>query len=182
MLTYHANKLSLPDDIIRMVVFNLPAHDLAQLSLTCKRLNEFAESRLWTNLEFHHSSFHEQCDKKQPPPVISGSARFYHWSPYSPGYRKLPKLLEMLYGLLSSDVDQFEALCARVRSICTVLDGKPDFWQLLPYLVNLESLEIRGCGQEAAGAAAFEATAPSLSKLRFASLLGIFQPLRYHGS
>ncbi|KAI6774780.1 hypothetical protein HG530_001538 [Fusarium avenaceum] len=172
MLTYHANRLFLPDDIIRMTVFNLPAHDLAQLSRTCKGLNEFAISRLWTHLEFHHSSFHEQCDKKRPTPIIPGSARFYHWGPDSPGYRKLRTLLEMLHGLLSSDVDRFKALCARVRSICTVLEGKPDFWQLLPYFVNLETVEIHGYDQEAAEAPAFNATAAPLNKLRFVKLAG----------
>jgi hypothetical protein len=174
MLTYHANQVFLPDDLIRMVVFNLPTHDLAQLARTCKGLNKFAESRLWTNPEFHHSSFHKQCDKKQPSPIITGVARFYHWNLDKPGYWKVRKLLEVLHNLLSSDVDKFKALCARVRSICTVIEGGPDFWHLLPHFVNLETLEVHGCDQEAAEGrhAAIDASAPLLSKLRFVKLIG----------
>ncbi|SPJ75462.1 uncharacterized protein FTOL_05193 [Fusarium torulosum] len=70
--------------------------------------------------------------------------------------------------------NQFKALCARVRWICTVLEEGSDFWQLLPYFVNLETLEVHGCDQEAAEGrhAAFDASAPLLPKLRFAKLIG----------
>jgi hypothetical protein len=145
-----------------LAVFNLLAHDLTQLARTCKGLNKFAESRLWTHHEFHHLSIHQQCDKGQPPHITSGSARFYHWSLDRPGYWKARKLLEILHNLLSSDIDQFKAICARVRSICSVLKGGPNFWQLPSYFVNLETLEVHGCDQEAAEGrhAAFDAPAP----------------------
>ncbi|KAM0187798.1 hypothetical protein ACHAPI_010949 [Fusarium lateritium] len=106
--------------------------------------------------------------------MVSTSARLYHWSLSTPGYWKVWKFLEILRNLLSRDTDRFKILCARVRSICTVLEGKPDFWPLLPYFVNLEALELHGCNQEVAEGrhTAFDVRAPPLSKLRFVKLVG----------
>ncbi|RFN42128.1 hypothetical protein FIE12Z_12873 [Fusarium flagelliforme] len=167
MLTYQPNLLHLPNELVAIVVSHFSAHDLTQLSRTCKSLNKFAESRLWTALEFHHPSYHQLGDKKQPLPLTTSSDRFSHWG--SQGPWRVGTLLQILRNL---DTDRLKTVCARVKSICTVLQGSLGFWELLPYFVNLESLELHVDHRETFEDRSFDTSAPVLSKLRFARLVG----------
>ncbi|KAI1057003.1 hypothetical protein LB507_002341 [Fusarium sp. FIESC RH6] len=169
MLTYRPNQLYLPNELIAIIVSNLSAHDLTQLSRTCKSLNKFAESKLWTTLEFHHPSFHQQCDRKQPLPEISSSDRFYQWGSSPQGPWRVGTLLQILHNL---DTDRVKTVCARVKSICIVLQDSLSFWEFLPYFVNLESLELHADHRETVEDRSFDTSRPVLSKLRYVRLVG----------
>ena len=169
VLTYQPNQLYLPNEPIAHIVSNLPAHDLTQLFRSSKSLNRFAESRLWNSLEFHHPSFHRQCEKKQPLPEIRSLNRFYQWGWPHQGPWRVGTLLQILHNL---DKDRLKTVCACVKSICIVLQESLIFWGFLPYFVNLESLELHADHRKTVGDRYFDTSAPELSKLRFARLVG----------
>ncbi|KAG4286005.1 hypothetical protein FPRO06_07265 [Fusarium proliferatum] len=133
---------SLPDEIVSIIITKATAHELAQLSRACKRLNRLAEPLLWTNIEFHHHTFHQACDLRKPSPIASASHRFYHWDTEYPGQCKAEKFFEMLQDLLLEDIDRLKQLCSRVESICTVVRSKTDFWRILSYFTNVKALEL----------------------------------------
>ncbi|KAM0546767.1 hypothetical protein ACHAPJ_010696 [Fusarium lateritium] len=168
---------SLPDELIALIISNLTAHDLTNLSPTSKRLNRLTEPQLWANIEFHHSCFHEQLDVKHPAPMVSATRRFYHWGPDSDlfaGQLKANKFFGLLQVLQSEDLEQLKRLCARVKSICTVIRFDIDVWQLLPYFTNLEAIELYGSQYrfEKYELTSLDASVPPLSKLRFVKLVG----------
>ncbi|KAJ4275168.1 hypothetical protein NW764_010676 [Fusarium oxysporum] len=165
---------SLPDEIVSIIITNATAHELTQLSQTCKRLNRLAEPLLWTNVEFHHHTFHKACDLKQPSPTISASQRFYYWDTEYSGQCKAEKFFEMLQGLLFEDIGRLKQLCSRVESICTVVRSKIDFWQILPYFTKVRALELYGDSSyfDQNEHISFCPSAPTLSKLRYVKLDG----------
>ncbi|KAG5787774.1 hypothetical protein H9Q69_013153 [Fusarium xylarioides] len=165
---------SLPDEIVSTIVTNATAHELTQISRTCKRLNRLAEPLLWTNIEFHHHTFHEACDLKQPSPMIPASQRFYHWDADYPGQCKAEKFFELLQDLLFEDIGRLKELCSRVMSICTAVRSKIDFWQILPYFTNVKVLELYGDSSyfDQHEHKSFCPSAPTLSKLRYVKLDG----------
>ncbi|KAF4974012.1 hypothetical protein FZEAL_9032 [Fusarium zealandicum] len=164
---------SLPGELIDIIFSNVTAHDLAQLSRTCKRLNRLAEPHLWTDIEFHHPSVHRLSDTTQPLPMVPASCRFYHWGTYS-GQWKAERLFEALLIFLSEDTNRLRRLCARVESICTTVRSKNDIWQLLPYFTNLQAIELHGDYRyfDETEHTSFDVAAPTLSKLRYAKLIG----------
>ncbi|KAM5341261.1 hypothetical protein ACJ41O_015370 [Fusarium nematophilum] len=165
---------SLPDELITNIVSNVSAHDLTQLSLTCKRLSRLADPQLWTNLEFHHPSFHKWLEAKHPPPLMSASCRFYHAPQQYFSLFKADKFFKMLQSYLSQDEDRLKELCARVKSLCTAVRSPIDIWQFLPYFTNLEALELHGgfWYSDEDKRTSFDVSAPPLPRLRFAKLLG----------
>lgn len=70
----------LPNEILSLIVADVTAHELAQLSRTCKRLNRHAEPQLWTNIDFHHQGFHELSDPRHSLHKTS-TQRFYCGEP-----------------------------------------------------------------------------------------------------
>ncbi|KAF4502168.1 hypothetical protein FAGAP_1648 [Fusarium agapanthi] len=134
----------LPDEIVSIIITNATTHELTQLSRASKRLYRLSEPLLWTNIEFHHHTFHEACDLKQPSPMISASQRFYHCDTEYPGQCKSENFFEMLQDLLLEDIGRLKQLCSRVESICTVVRPRIDVWQILPYFTNLKTLELYG--------------------------------------
>ncbi|KAF5626178.1 hypothetical protein F52700_8895 [Fusarium sp. NRRL 52700] len=165
---------SLPDEIISIIITNATAHELAQLSRTCKRLNRLAEPLLWTNIEFHHHTFHEARDSKKPAPLICAAQRFYHWDTEYPGQCKAETFFEILQDLLIEDIDRLKELCSRVESICTVVRSKIDFWQILPYFTNVKALELYGDSSsfDQDEHRSFCPSSPILKKLRYVKIDG----------
>ncbi|RBR23824.1 uncharacterized protein FIESC28_03440 [Fusarium coffeatum] len=166
----------LPDEILSFIVAHATAHELVQLSRTCKRLNRLAEPQLWTNIDFHHQSFHELSDSRHPLPKTSTPQRFYCGEPkfeYSGAY-KAEDFFKMLQDLLAENVERLMQLCARIKSICTAVELDMDFWRFLPYFINIKTLELYGdlsyrC-QEAHKP--FDPSAAPLTKLHYVKLDG----------
>ncbi|KAF4457911.1 hypothetical protein F53441_264 [Fusarium austroafricanum] len=95
----------------------------------------------------------------------------------------------MLDYLLAVDINRLKQLCARVKSLCTIIQFKKDFWHLLPFFTNLNSLELYGDtlfpDKEEdisfdlsallfePSALPFDQSAPTLPKLRCAKLNGV---------
>ncbi|KAH7186281.1 uncharacterized protein B0J16DRAFT_400370 [Fusarium flagelliforme] len=166
----------LPDEIVNLIIANTTAHELTQLSRTCKRLNRLAEPQLWTNIEFHHQSFHELSDSKHSLPKTSAPQRFYCGEPefeYS-GACKAEDFFKMLQDLLVENVERLIQLCARVKSICTAVELDTDFWQFLPYFINIKTLELYGDSSYRCQEAhkPFDPSAAPLTKLHYVKLDG----------
>ncbi|KAJ4115416.1 hypothetical protein NW768_011268 [Fusarium equiseti] len=166
----------LPDEIVSIIVTNASAHELVQLSRTCKRLNRVTEPLLWTNIEFHHQSFHLLLDSKDPPPKTSALQRFYCGEPdfEHSGACKADVFLKLLQDLLHEDVDRLKQLCARVESICTALRLYIEFWQFLPYFINVKDLELYGDSWDRyeEGLGPLDTSAALLTNLRYVKLDG----------
>ena len=90
------------------------------------------------------------------------------------GQLKAYKFFGLLQVLQSEDLEQLKRLCARVKSICTVIRFDIDVWQLLPYFTNLEAIELYGSQYrfEKYELTSLDASVPPLSKLRFVKLVG----------
>ncbi|KAK7432254.1 hypothetical protein QQZ08_001199 [Neonectria magnoliae] len=176
---------SLPNEISAAIAHQCSFDALAQLSLTCKRLNAIAQPCLWSDIELHEQGFHESsAELKAPAPFKLPSQRAYH----NGGEREWPqdtrikaeKLFKMFQALHRHDETKLEELASRVKNLCTVVDPtwRPDadeadnpipVWYLLPYFTNLETLELHGDWHitEETGS---DIEGPPLAKLRFAKL------------
>jgi hypothetical protein len=165
---------SLPDEIVSIIITNSTAHELTQISQTCKRINRLAQPLLWTNIELHHHTFHEACDSKQPSPMIFASERFYYWDTKYSGQWKAEKFFKVLQDLSSEDIGRLKQLCSLVESICTVVRSKIDFWQILPYFTNVKAFELYGDSSyfDQNEHRSFCPSAPPPSKLRYVKLDG----------
>ncbi|KAM5351187.1 hypothetical protein ACJ41O_003910 [Fusarium nematophilum] len=67
------------------------------------------------------------------------------------------------------DESRLREVASRVKSLCTVISSSSDFWHLLPYFTNLESLELHGSYIRDMEPG-FEVKGDPLPKLRFAKL------------
>ncbi|KAG8668264.1 hypothetical protein FPOAC2_07554 [Fusarium poae] len=165
-----------PDEIVSIIINNASAHELAQLSRTSKRLNRLTEPLLWTNIEFHHQSFHLLSDSRHPSPKTPAVQRFYCGEPDSEysGACKAEGFFNMLQDLLHENVDRLKQLCARVESICTALSLDMNCWQFLPYFINITSLELYGdpWDRYRGGHRPFDIPATLLTKLHYVRLDG----------
>ncbi|OBS20366.1 hypothetical protein FPOA_06738 [Fusarium poae] len=134
------------------------------------------EPLLWTNIEFHHQSFHLLSDSRHPSPKTPAVQRFYCGEPDSEysGACKAEGFFNMLQDLLHENVDRLKQLCARVESICTALSLDMNFWQFLPYFINITSLELYGdpWDRYRGGHRPFDMPATLLTKLHYVRLDG----------
>jgi hypothetical protein len=165
---------SLPEEIVSIIMANATAHELTQLSRTCKRLNRLTEPVLWTNIGFHCYTFHEAFNSNHPSPIISASHRFDDWDAGYLGQWKAQAFFAMLHDMLFEDIGRLKQLCTRVESICTMVRSKIDLWQILPYFTNVKALELYGdplyFDQHAHRS--FCPSSPILTKLRYVKLEG----------
>ncbi|QPC71816.1 hypothetical protein HYE68_002568 [Fusarium pseudograminearum] len=168
---------------------------LAQLARTSKHFSNIAISILWTNVEFHLEGFHESyCELKIPPPVRKPESRKCHpYELYGPskGTKKAEAFFGTLQILHTENPARLEHVAKRIRQICTPICAEwlpklPDsleithpnairVWELLPYMTNLESLELHGIEyhyhMEKAEEPVQEIKGPT-PRLRFAKLSG----------
>ncbi|OBS25790.1 hypothetical protein FPOA_06326 [Fusarium poae] len=184
---------SLPAEIQLEIVSQLPHHNLAQLARTSKFLNEIVIPLIWTYIEFHLVGYHESsCELKVPPPVRSPSSRKCHPDEaYNEGERKAEAFFNILQTLHAENPQRLKCITKRIKHLCTPMDPgweprTPNYqsiylsairvWHLLPYMTNLESLEIHGkafCGLDRADAEdpVKDIRGPT-PRLRFAKLSG----------
>ncbi|KAL2693678.1 hypothetical protein Neosp_000239 [[Neocosmospora] mangrovei] len=159
---------TLPNEIIVEISSYLSLGDRVKFSRTCQRINGLIEPRIWADIELHGDGFHESRDEiKHPPPFKPSSDRFYLGRYYGRGICPL----DILQGLLKTDRDRLKKVASRVKSFCSVIEAEDKIWDLLPYFVNLEALELHGRWDESEQIT-YEIRSPPLAKLRFAKLLG----------
>jgi hypothetical protein len=177
---------SLPCEILLQIIRGSPPQELCRLSYTCKRLASIAGDCLWGDIELHEKGYHDSSAELNEPLPYRSPKRFYHdtkrvgWQ-INIGERA-KSLFTMLQELHAHDEGRLRELAGRVKSLCTVIepDWKPDeglvaepvsVWNLLPYLTNLEYLELHGIYESSQAEEPRKIQAGPLTKLRFAKLL-----------
>ncbi|SPJ74148.1 uncharacterized protein FTOL_03878 [Fusarium torulosum] len=180
---------SLPCEILFQIFRDSSSQELCRLSYSCKRLEAVAGTCLWSEIELHEKGYHESSSELSEPPPFRPNKRFYHGSErvglQSDIEERARKLFTLLQALHTHNKERLKELVGRVKSLCTVIepswhpgrDGSSNFisvWNLLPYFTNLESLEIHGRPDALKwnNTPRPEISAPPLSKLRFAKLIG----------
>ncbi|KAM5349693.1 hypothetical protein ACJ41O_006198 [Fusarium nematophilum] len=138
-------------------------------------------------IEFHRAEYHESpAELNEPSPFIPIRRRAFHWVTEGPiAYRltiRAARLFQVLQDCHARNQDRLRELWSRVKNLCAPIDclwGLRDegekgilVWYLLPYFVNLETLELQGdtVGEESWEQHVEEITAPPLPSLRFAKL------------
>ncbi|RTE78609.1 hypothetical protein BHE90_006938 [Fusarium euwallaceae] len=160
---------TLPNEIIIEISSHLSLGQKSNFSRTCKRLDALIEPQIWADLELHAKGYHDSRDEiKHPPPFKSPSDRVYRCYHYRGGVSPLNTLRQLVE---TRDQDRLRILASRVRSLCSVIDTGDKIWNILPYCVNLEVLELNARWDEV-DQRTNEVRLPPLPKLRFAKLLG----------
>lgn len=176
---------TLPAELLDIIFALLLTADLASLATVSKRLGALAETRLWTDVEFHPLGYHDvEFRPGRPPPALL--RRQEHPTPalrtFGPDLED--KAFCFFNTLLSEEARAAGAAspAARVRTLCTATpnlrdrrpEGAPGQWSVFPEFVNLETLEIHATDdalQDVVGAP-FDLSAPALPRLRSAKLEG----------
>ncbi|RGP60924.1 hypothetical protein FSPOR_10347 [Fusarium sporotrichioides] len=193
MFSCQPNLENLPTEIQLSIFSQLPRHNLAQLARTSKHLSDTIIPLIWSDIEFHSVGFHKSSPELNvPPPVRSPDSRKCHpGKGYNSGEMKAEAFFTTLQTLHVENPDRMEHVAKRIKHLCTVVHPQwlprtrghtiiypyPDairVWGLLPYMTNLESLEIHGSslyrGDEA-GDPLQQLHGPT-PRLRFAKLSG----------
>ncbi|EEU37492.1 uncharacterized protein NECHADRAFT_24855, partial [Fusarium vanettenii 77-13-4] len=183
---------SLPRELLDDITSYLQPHQLAQLSFTCKYLSQHVEPLLWESVELHKPGYHALSVEPNSAPPIRPASYYrwiYGWTSFLRASHRAEAFFTMLQRLHRDDPEQLQRLASRVKSLCAVI--KPDwqprtadsneavrngiiqFWQLLPFFINLEKLELHGdlASKPEHEQPTPEITAPPLS-LQVAKLFG----------
>ncbi|KAL6915675.1 hypothetical protein FSST1_007170 [Fusarium sambucinum] len=182
---------SLPAEIQLGIFSQLPHHSLTQLARTSKHLSNIVIPLIWTDLEFHSTSFHKTSSELNvPPPFRSPASRkCFPAMRYNTGSREAEAFFNTMQTLHVENPARLEHVAKRIKHICTGVDPQwlprtRDYetiypnairvWGLLPYMTNLESLEIHGSSLYGGGRTGdpLEQLEGPTPRLRFAKLSG----------
>ncbi|KAJ4011198.1 hypothetical protein NW752_007266 [Fusarium irregulare] len=151
----------IPPEIQLRIFSFLPAHNLAQLARISKHFNDIVTPLFWTDVELHVLGYHgSQRELSVPPPVRHPISRSYlPRVQYRSIELRAERFFNMLQTLQKERPDRLEVVTKRIKHLCAnvnpgwiprtkeykpIYDDAISVWELLPYMTNLESLELHG--------------------------------------
>lgn len=194
--------LGLPTELFFEVIKRLHHHDLAQLMRVSHQFNKVIEPILWTKIELHRFSFHEDYALKDLRQEEAALQRPYQ-RPYldfiddddftnedaentvdalnESQYIKVALFLALFSEKTMVDRKRAEHLAGLVRWLClpangqdgrNIDDGKTDPWNALAIFPNLEYLEISAYWKSSADVVEFKGGKAPMSNLKTLKLRG----------
>lgn len=152
---------AIPPEIQLKIFSFLPAHNLTQLARTSKHYNGIVTPLFWTDVELHVLGYHgSKRELSVPPPVRHPLGRPYlPRVPYRSVDLRAERFFNMLQTLQKERPDRLEIVTKRIQHLCANVDpgwepitttrkriytDAVSVWELLPYMTNLQSLELHG--------------------------------------